>query len=214
METKNQQLKKLMEKHWELEAIGLVKKILRFSNDLKEKSTRVWTKSEKDWDDKIKVIFLEKEKQFQMSIPWKNPRPDFKSNKSQIRACRGKQEEQLEKMEGHQKARVREIFKGYLDLGYNRKLKEYETYERDTFYLPYFCVIDKERDKTPIRIVWDCAAQTDSKSLNSEIVLTPNRLQDLFKVLLRMRKNQFVVTSDISEMFLKIFLDEKDRRSH
>ena len=117
-------------------------------------------------------------------------------------------------MEGNQKARVREIFKGYLDKGYIRKLKEHKTYERDAFYLPYFCVIDEDRDTMPIRIVWDCAAQTDKKSLNSEIESTPNRLQDLFKVLLRMRKYQFVVTSDVSEMFLKIILDEKDRRYH
>jgi hypothetical protein len=48
------------------------------------------------------------------------------------------------------------------------------------------------------------------KSLNSEIELTPNRLQDLFKLLLQMRKYKNVVLSDISEMFLKVILDPAD----
>jgi hypothetical protein len=52
------------------------------------------------------------------------------------------------------------------------------------------------------------------KSLNSEIELKPNRLQDLFKLLLRMRKYKNVVLSDISEMFLKVILDPADRRYH
>ena len=213
-EESDKQLQTMMEKHWELEAIGLIEKIPRFSNDLKEKAYRSWTKSEKDSDDKLKVVFLDEQKQFKMSIPWKNTRPNFETNKNHIRARQTKQEEQLEKMGGNQKERVKAIFDGYLEKGYIRKLEEHETYERDAFFLPYFCVIDEERDTTPIRIVWDCAAQTQGKSLNSEIELTPNRLQDLFKVLLRMRRYEFVVTSDISEMFLKIILDEKDRRYH
>ena len=43
---------------------------------------------------------------------------------------------------------------------------------------------------------------------------TPNCLQNLFTVLLRVRKYPFVVMSDISEMFLKVRLDPKDRKFH
>ena len=43
---------------------------------------------------------------------------------------------------------------------------------------------------------------------------TPNCLQNLFTVLLRVRKFPWVIMSDISEMFLKVRLDPKDRRYH
>jgi hypothetical protein len=43
---------------------------------------------------------------------------------------------------------------------------------------------------------------------------TPNCLQNLFTVLLRVQKFPYVVMFDISEMFLKVRLDPKDRRYH
>ena len=81
--------------------------------------------------------------------------------------------------------------------------------------MPWFPVIDRSRDSTPVRLVFDAAARDKSgKSLNSEIELTPNRLQDLLKIWMRLRKFQWVVTSDVSEMFLKCILDPADRRYH
>ena len=71
-----------------------------------------------------------------------------------------------------------------------------------------------QKETTPVRIVWDCKAVYHGKSLNTEIEETPNRLQDLFKVLLRLRRFQFTITSDVSEMFLRILLDPKDRPYH
>ena len=205
----DRQLSDLIQRHWELEAVGLLERAPRASR-VKDPSPHQWSAAEIELDKKLGIIYLEEKGQFQMSIPWKAPRPEFKNNRF---AVRKRQEATLRHL-GPRIENVRKIFAGYLEKGYIRKLDHLESYESDCRYLPFFCVVDESRDTTPVRIVWDCRAVYDGKSLNSEIELTPNRLQDLFKVLLRLRKYQFTVTSDVSEMFLKILMDPKDRRYH
>jgi len=205
----DRELNDLMQKHWELEAIGLLEKAPRISS-VKDPCPRGWSAAEVELDERMKVIYVEEKGQFQMSIPWKLSRPQFQSNRF---AVKRRQESTLRNL-GARLENVRKIFEGYLAKGYIRRLEYWEMQETDCRYLPFFCVIDESKDTTPVRIVWDCKAVYDGKSLNSEIELTPNRLQDLFKVLLRLRKYQFTVTSDVSEMFLKILMDPKDRRFH
>lgn len=204
-----QDLNDLMQRHWELEAVGLLDKAPRCSR-VKDPSPRQWTSAEVESDNKLKVVYLEEKGQFQMSIPWKAVRPEFKNNRF---AVKKRQEATLRKL-GSRIEDVRKIFAAYLEKGYIRQIDYAESQEVDCRYLPFFCVIDESKDTTPVRIVWDCRAVYDGKSLNSEIELTPNRLQDLFTVLLRLRKFQFTIASDVSEMFLKILMDPKDRRYH
>lgn len=150
-----------------------------------------------------------------MSIPWKKVRPDLPNNRFSVKS---RQEKVFAKYTPEEKSLIEKTFDSYLEKGYIRKLEPKEKYDTDAFYLPFFCVVKPESETTPVRIVWDCAAKFEHKgvrkSLNSEIELTPNRLQDLFKLLLRMRKYKNVVLSDISEMFLKVILDPDDRRYH
>jgi hypothetical protein len=191
------ELDELVKKNWELEAVGLIEKVPRFSGDIKERSQKQWTRAERLSDEKLAVVYLPELRQFQVSIPWKDVRPNFRSNRAAVKARQDKVCERL----GPRLDKAREIFKGYLDKEYVRKLDPHEIYEQHCLYLPFFCVIREDSPSTPIRIVWDCAATYNGKSLNSEVESTPNRLQDLFKILLRMRKFPYVVTSDISEMF-------------
>ena len=205
----DQDLNELMQRHWELEAIGLLEKAPRISR-VKDPSPREWSRTEIELDAKIKIVYLEEQGQFQMSIPWKMKTPDFENNRFAV----NKRQESTLRHLGDRIEEVRKIFTSYLEKDYIRKLENWETQENNCRYLPFFCVVDETRDTTPVRIVWDCKAVYDGKSLNSEIELTPNRLQDLFKVLLRLRKYRFTVASDVSEMFLKIVMDPKDRKFH
>jgi len=196
-----------LQRHWELEAVGLIEKAPRISR-VKDPSPRGWSAAEVELDDKMKVVYLEEKGQFQMSIPWKLSRPQFQNNRFAVK----KRQESTLKHLGPRVEEVSRIFEGYLAKAYMCQLVHRESQEWDCRYLPFFCVVDETKDTTPVRIVWDCRAVYDGKSLNSEVELTPNWLQDFFKVLLRMRKYQFTVTSDVSEMFLKILMDPKDRR--
>ena len=50
--------------------------------------------------------------------------------------------------------------------------------------------------------------------MNGAIKKGPNRLNDLFAILLRFRRYQYAFTVDIGEMFLRIRLTESDKRYH
>jgi hypothetical protein len=77
----------------------------------------------------------------------------------------------------------------------------------------WFPVVHKNHDTTKVRVVFDTAsANREEKSVNSEVEKTLNRLNNLFKILLRFRKYEFSLQADISEMFLRICLEPEDRK--
>ena len=210
----NIDLGKRVEQLWQIEHLGLKELVPRFSNSIKENPMSQWTEAERISDEKLKVIYLPDRKQFQVSVPWKNGRPSFSSNRFKVLQRQQNCEKNLVK-NGAKIEEVQKIIDGYLEKGYIRKISPEEVFDRDAFYLPWFPVIDRNRDSTPVRLVFDAAARDQTgKSLNSEIELTPNRLQDLLKIWMRLRKYEWVVTSDVSEMFLKCVLDPVDRRYH
>jgi hypothetical protein len=93
--------------------------------------------------------------------------------------------------------KIRRKLMVYLEKGYIWKLSKSQENKIAAFYLPWFPVVDRSRDSTPVLLVFDAAAKDKAgKSLNSEIELTPDCLQDLFKIELRLCKYQWVVTSD------------------
>ena len=210
----NIDLVRMVEQLWEIEHLNLREQAPKFSNIIKSKPFENWTEGQKILDEKLKVVYLPDKKQFQVSMPWKEGRPTLKSNRRRVELRQQRCEHDLVKS-GTSLKEIQEIFDGYIKKGYVRKLSTEEMSETDAFYLPWFAVIDRSRDSTQCRIVFDAAAKDRTgRSLNSEILLTPNRLQDLFRILLRMRKYEWVVTSDISEMFLKCILDPEDRPYH
>ena len=88
VETEEQKLNaldELIRKSWEIEALGLVEKAPRISNDQNDPSAN-WTKAEKEAATKINIKYLPGCKQFQMSISWKDDPPNFrKSNRAAVK---------------------------------------------------------------------------------------------------------------------------------
>jgi hypothetical protein len=79
----------------------------------------------------------------------------------------------------------------------------------------WFPVVHKNHDTTKVQVVFDAAsANRGGKSVNSEVEKTLNRLNDLFKILLRLRQYEFALQADISEMFLRIRVEPEDRKFH
>ena len=74
----DRQLSDLIQRHWELEAVGLLERAPRASR-VKDPSPHQWSAAEIELDKKLGIIYLEEKGQFQMSIPWKAPRPEFKT---------------------------------------------------------------------------------------------------------------------------------------
>jgi hypothetical protein len=119
------------------------------------------------------------------------------------------------KKKGASEVEIKEYFDKLHKSGYIEKLPREAQFETDSYYLPWFPVIDRTRDSTKMRMVFDAAAKDkEGKSLNSEIEDTPNRLNDLLTILLKFRRYKFAVTGDVSEMFLRIRMEPQDRKYH
>ena len=103
-----------------------------------------------------------------------------------------------------------------MEKGYIREVTDPKDIHRDDCnYIPYFPVVRPDRTSTKVRVVFDAAAKNrDKQSLNSQIEKGPNRLQDLFGILLRFRQYAIALTADILEMFLQCRLDPNDSRYH
>lgn len=181
-----------------------------------------WSPKEKEIDDKIVVTLIpqkgDRAQHYTAKIPWKNgDKPDLISNKNQVKHRQEKtcHSGYLEK-KGTSMEAIDAIFQGYLDKGYIEEVKDLSDQERiDCQLVNFFPIVHEERDTTKVRVVFDAAsANKQGKSVNSEIEKTPNRLNDLFEILLGFREFEFALQADISEMFLRIKMCAEDYKYH
>ncbi|VDI25888.1 Hypothetical predicted protein [Mytilus galloprovincialis] len=79
-------------------------------------------------------------------------------------------------------------------------------------YIPHH-PIHKESSTTPIRIVYNCSCRQSPShpSLSDCLMDTPPKLNDLTKLLVQFRANQFATCTDIEKTFLHVGLIEEDR---
>ena len=82
------------------------------------------------------------------------------------------------------------------------------------WFLPHYPVIKEDRVTTKVRVVFDTAAKQDGKSLNDATWPGPKLQRYLVDVLTRFRWAPVALSADISEMFLQVKLQDKDRRYH
>ena len=97
-----------------------------------------------------------------------------------------------------------------LDEGYAEPVEQREGPEGRIWYLPHHPVFNPNKpDKT--RIVFDCAAQYQGISLNSEVSQGPPLMNEMLGILLRFRQGAIAVAADIEKMFYQIKVCPADR---
>ncbi|XP_052759175.1 uncharacterized protein LOC128202521 [Galleria mellonella] len=101
-----------------------------------------------------------------------------------------------------------------VDKGYISKLtpEEASIQTNKTWYLPHFAVFNPNKPNK-LRIVLDCAAKSDGKSLNDFLLSGPDFLTSLPAVLLGFRLGKYCVIGDIQEMFHRVLIREDDRHA-
>ena len=185
-----------------------------------KKNPQEWTKQEKIADEKMVVTFRPATdltpSHYTCKIPWKEEKPMLLNNSSQIKQRQSKtMASQYLQKKGASESEIYEYFAKLHKADYIEPLPKDAQFETDCYFLPWFPVIDRTRESTKMRMVFDAAAKDrEGKSLNSEIENTPNRLNDLLLILLRFRSYKTAVTADISEMFLRIKMEEQDKKYH
>lgn len=98
----------------------------------------------------------------------------------------------------------------YIDMGHMDLISE-EQIILPAFYLPHHAVIKESSLTTKTRVVFDASAKSSSGlSLNDVLMCGPTVQDDLFSILTRFRKHQFVLSADIEKMYRQVALDEAD----
>ena len=66
--------------------------------------------------------------------------------------------------------------------------------------------------KNKIHVVFNCSAQNEGKSLNSELLQGPDLTNSLIEVLIRFRREPIAIMRDIEAMYYQVHVPMKHRK--
>ncbi|XP_032569851.1 uncharacterized protein LOC116800206 [Drosophila sechellia] len=96
----------------------------------------------------------------------------------------------------------------YMDLGHM-----IEVSDEGKYFLPHQAVIRDSSLTTKLRVVFDASAKTtNNKSLNDIMWVGPRVQKDIFDIIIKWRKWEFVVSADIEKMYRQIKIDNDDQK--
>ncbi|CAH8491742.1 unnamed protein product [Schistosoma mattheei] len=197
---------------------------LKAKNSLEEDILKLFEHefSENKYSDKVTMSLCDKtimeitDKQtvlldghYQVPIPWKVDWHSLPRNKREIEKRliylrkRLLKDEQLRKQ--YTIILATHESKGYLS-------RVTQAIEEERYFIPHHPVFNPKKPGK-VRIVFDCAAKLQNRSLNDCIYSGPDLTNDLVGVLLRFRKHKIGLSADIEEMFLQVHLPEKDTKA-
>lgn len=97
----------------------------------------------------------------------------------------------------------------YLGLGHMQEVQHETNIPERSWYLPHHAVIKASSITTAVRVVFDASAKSSNGiSLNEALINGPKVQEDLFSILVRFRKHQYALTSDIEKMYRQISVDK------
>lgn len=101
----------------------------------------------------------------------------------------------------------------YEKAGHMVKVKNEEgTQTTKMYYLPHHPILKAASLTTKLRVVFDASAKSSTGvALNDVLMRGPTVQDELFLILLRFRKHQYVITADIEKMFRQISINSEDQ---
>lgn len=101
------------------------------------------------------------------------------------------------------------FMKEYQDLGHMAPVDSSKD-SNVIHYLPHHGVYKETSTTTKLRVVFDASAKTDSGiSLNDKLKVGPTIQDDLFSILIRFRKHNYVIAADIAKMYRQVRVEEE-----
>ena len=153
--------------------------------------------------------------QWMVPYPWKKDPTLLPNNRPLAMKRLESTEKRLQKDKGKAMAydnQMQEMEK----MKFSRKLskKEVDSYTGPVHYIPHHAVIRPEKKSTPVRIVFNSSSVYQGHALNDYWLKGPDLLNSLFGVILRFRERPVAVIGDISKMYHRVLIPERDQHVH
>ena len=100
--------------------------------------------------------------------------------------------------------------KEWVDNGYARLLSIQR--KNEGFFIPTFMVVREDKTTTKFRLIVNGKFQFTGKCINDYLMGGPNVMNKLTDVLIRFRYHKYVLTCDVSHMFLRVGVPPRDRK--
>ena len=142
----------------------------------------------------------------QVSLPWRRNPPNLQNNKKAAETRLRSLKRRLKNDEGL-RASYREVMADYVSKGHAGKAPPCSP-GSVVWYLPHHPVINPKKQKP--RIVFDCAARFNERSLNDELLQGPDLTNSLVGVLHRFRQKPIAVSGDVEAMFHQVRVTPSD----
>ena len=192
----------ILRKFWELEALGIKETSEKQAMTADERAATATVAGSLKFENGL----------YEVGIPWKDGEPKLTNNYEAALLRLQSQEKSLRKKDPSILEAYSKVFKDYEKKGYIQKVPKSEVEQQ--WFLPHFPVIKPSKDTTKVRVVFDAAMKHDGKSLNDSIRPGPKLQREIVDVLTRFRRAPVALSADISEMFLQVGLQDKDRPFH
>ena len=164
-------------------------------------------------EDRLALVSMNESKgmvdgHYQFALPWKPGSPDLEDNRVLAESRLGNLRRRLDK-NSELKQKYTTVIEDYVRKGYAEKVEK-NTETKMRWYLPHHAVLHPQKPGK-VRVVFDCSATFKGKSLNQQLLRSPDLLNSLIGVLLRFRKEKIAMVSDIEAMFHQVRVDPRDR---
>ncbi|XP_050294945.1 uncharacterized protein LOC126735061 [Anthonomus grandis grandis] len=107
-----------------------------------------------------------------------------------------------------------DFIKEYISLGHMSEIQPNQSIDSKypCYYLPHHCGEKVDSTTTRLRVVFDasCVSST-GLSLNDTLKIGPNIQNDLFSIIVKFRKHNYVLIGDIAKMYRQILLEPCQR---
>ena len=153
--------------------------------------------------------------QWMIPYPWKKDPNLLPDNKVQARKKLETTERRLQKNPEQALAYDKQMVE-MEEMKFARKLsnEEINSYEGPVHYIAHHAVIRPEKKSTPVRIVFNSSSVFQGSRLNDYWNKGPDLLNNLFGVVLRFREKEVAISGDISKMYHRVLVPEKDQHVH
>ena len=146
-----------------------------------------------------------KDGKYELPLPFRQAEPHFPDSRQQARSRLNSIKRRL-----RSDNKFREDYTAFMEeiigKGYANECSD----NNGQWYIPHHGVYHPRKNK--IRVVFDCAAQNDGVSLNSELLQGPDLTNSLLGVLMRFRLERIAFMADIESMFYQVKVPEHHRK--